>query len=119
MPEYTRYWLLYRTRGGRRPVNDVLSQLPTAERAAVYAAMDDVISRGVDEAARHLRGEIWEVRANGVDNSYRLLFAREGYYGQILLALELFPKKTQKTPAAKIDLAERRLVEWRSRSDDE
>lgn len=38
-----------------------------------------------------------------------------GRHGQALLALEAFSKKTQKTPPAKIDQAERRLVEWRKR----
>jgi phage-related protein len=32
-----------------------------------------------------------------------------------LLAVEAFSKKTQKTPAAKVALAEQRLRDWRSR----
>jgi len=44
-----------------------------------------------------------------------LLFASEGKHDQVLLALEAFSKKTQKTPPAKIKLAKRRLHEWRAR----
>lgn len=47
---------------------------------------------------------------------YRLLFAPEGRQGQILLALDGFSKKTQKTPPAKIELAEKRLADWRRRA---
>lgn len=38
-------------------------------------------------AARHLRGEIYEVRADGDRVIYRVLFAAEGEREQILLAL--------------------------------
>ena len=64
-------------------------------------------------AARHLRGELYEVRAEGVDSSYRLLFAEEGAKGRVLLALHAISKKTRKTPPQAIDLAERRLADWR------
>lgn len=66
-------------------------------------------------AARHLRGDIHEVRAEGRDVAIRILFAQEGKGGRILLALEGFAKKTQKTPEQMIRLAERRLADWRSR----
>jgi len=45
-----------------------------------------------------------------------VLFAREGPRGQVLLSLNAFNKKTQKTPPEKIDLAARRLRDWRSRA---
>jgi phage-related protein len=66
--------------------------------------------------ARHLRGGIYEVRVAGDGAAYRVLFATEGRPAQILLALEAFEKKTQKTPARMIQLAERRLRDWRSRA---
>jgi phage-related protein len=66
-------------------------------------------------AARHVRGEIYEIRADGDRVKYRILFSKEGRRGQILLALEAFGKKTQKTPPDAIALAERRLQDWRTR----
>lgn len=89
--------------------------LPISDRAVVTAAMADVAKHG-KQAARHLRGEIWEVRAEGADVIYRLLFATEGRYSHVLLALVFFVKKTQRTPPGKIELAEQRLADWRSRS---
>jgi phage-related protein len=61
-------------------------------------------------------GDIYEVRAEGERAAYRVLFAPEGRSGQVLLALEGFSKKAQRTPAHLIGLAERRLVDWRRRA---
>ena len=65
--------------------------------------------------ARHLRGDIWEVRIDAERKAFRVLFSSEGRSQQVLLALEAFTKKTQKTPARAIQLAERRLADWRRR----
>jgi phage-related protein len=76
--------------------------------------MDEVAELGL-AAARHLRSEIYEVRASGTNRTYRVLFAAEGRRGQVLLALEAFAKKQQRTPPDAIDLALQRLRDWRSR----
>jgi phage-related protein len=55
------------------------------------------------------------VRVDGENLAFRVLFASEGRFKQVLLALEGFAKKTQKTPPQAIRLAERRLSDWRSR----
>jgi phage-related protein len=66
-------------------------------------------------AARHLRGDVYEVRVDGENQAFRVLFAPEGRFKQVLLALEGFSKKTQKTPPQAIQLAEKRLSDWRER----
>ena len=78
--------------------------------------MEDVSNHGL-RAARHLQGDIWEVRIDADRVIYRVLFAAEGTHGQVLLALEAFKKKTQKTSPAAIVLAQRRLADWRRRGD--
>lgn len=109
-----RRWRDYRTSAGRRPVAEFIRQLSDPDAAAVVAAMKEVALDGF-VAARHLRGEIYEVRADGDRVIFRILFAAEGRRGQVLLALEAFGKKTQKTPPATVTLAERRLKDWRAR----
>ena len=52
---------------------------------------------------------------NGDRVIYRVLFAAEGRRSQVLLALEAFTKKTQKTPPKSIVLARERLADWRAR----
>lgn len=76
--------------------------------------MRDVAREGLQEA-RHLRGDVYEVRAEGDRQTFRILFALEGRVGQVLLALEGFSKKTRRTPTATLELAERRLADWRHR----
>jgi phage-related protein len=113
-PEVRRRWRDYRTEKGKRPVKEFFDKLSDVDAAAVVAAMRDVQERGLP-AARHLRGDIYEVRAEGDRQIFRVLFATEGRRGQVLLSLEAFSKKTRKTPPEKIRLAERRLVDWRRR----
>src|SRR5436190_19584500 len=113
--EVKRRWRDYRTAAGRRPVKDFFDQLSDADAAAVVAAMQEVQRLGL-AAARHLRGDIYEVRAEGDRQIFRVLFATEGRSAQILLSLEGFSKKTRKTPPEKIRLAERRLADWRRRA---
>jgi phage-related protein len=110
-----RRWRQYETAAGKRPVLEFIRKIPDEDKAAILAAMKDVRREGVT-AARHLRGELFEVRADGDRVIYRILFAREGERGQVLLSLVAFNKKTQKTPPAQIELAMRRLRDWRSRA---
>jgi phage-related protein len=109
-----RRWRDYETAAGTRPVKEFIASLSDADAAEVAAAMAEVKQDGL-RAARHLRGEIWEVRANGEFETFRVLFASEGLKGRILLALEGFSKKDQKTPPHLIKLAEKRLADWRDR----
>jgi len=101
--EPKRRWRDYRTAAGRRPIKEFIDGLSDTDAAAVVAAMRDVRDGGL-AAVRHLRGEIYEVRADGDRQTYRILFASEGRRSQVLLALEGFSKKTQKTPPEKIQL---------------
>lgn len=111
-----RRWRDYETPAGRRPVKDFLGTLSDDDAAQVVAAMQDVAEIGKSEA-RQLDGDIWEVRADGDKVIYRVLFANVGSKGRILLALEAFKKKTQKTPPQTIALAKKRLRDWNSRGE--
>lgn len=106
-------WRRYKTARGGDPVKRFIDDLSETEAIELTAAMKDVETRGL-AAARHLRGDIYEVRASGNKRTLRVLFATEGR--RIFLALESFAKKTQKTPPGKIKLAESRLKDWRTRA---
>jgi len=97
-------------------VEGFIDGLSDNDAAAVLAGMQEVRDRGLS-AARHLQGDIWEARVDGDRVIYRILFAPEGRRGQVLLALEAFSKKTQKTPREVIELAARRLTDWRRRGE--
>ena len=112
---HARQWRAYATSAGRRPVKEFIDELSDPDAAAIVAAMADVAREGLAHA-RHLRGDVYEVRASGDRVIYRVLFAPEGKFGQVLLALEAFQKKTQKTPPQTLSLAETRLRDWRERA---
>lgn len=113
-PTRRRQWRDYRTASGNRPVKAFLDGLEDEEVASIVAGMREIATEGL-VAARHLRGDIYEVRADAATRSFRLLFSTEGRFGQVLLSLSAFEKRTQKTPPREIDLAERRLADWRAR----
>ncbi|MGH9279357.1 MAG: type II toxin-antitoxin system RelE/ParE family toxin [Acidimicrobiales bacterium] len=69
-----------------------MAALSDEDAAEVVAAMKEVAILGL-RAARHRSGDIYEVRAEREDQSFRILFAPEGARGQVLLALEGFSKK--------------------------
>ncbi|MCJ7437166.1 MAG: type II toxin-antitoxin system RelE/ParE family toxin [Acidimicrobiia bacterium] len=116
MTSTRRRWRFYSTVAGRMPVREFLDDrlLPAPDRDEIFSAMKDVQRNGF-VAARHLRGDLYEIRAEGLDASYRILFAAEGAHGQVLLGLSAFSKKTQRTPRRELDVAGRRLADWRSR----
>ena len=111
---HKRRWRAYRTEGGNSPVRDFIIALNEADAQAILAEMEIVRRRGLT-TARHLHGDIYEVRAESKTRAFRVLFATEGRFSQVLLALEAFQKTTRRTPPALIDLAERRLADWRQR----
>jgi phage-related protein len=113
-PRWKRRWRDYRTERGRSPVREFMNALPAEHRDVVRAHMRLVVLEGL-AAARHLSGEIYEVRIPADRSQYRILFALDGHRDQILLSLEAFTKKTQKTPPDRIALAEQRLANWRRR----
>ena len=113
--EPRRRWRDYRSASGGRPVKKFIDRLSDIDAAEVVAAMKDVERRGL-AVAQHLEGEIYEVKAEGHHQTFRILFAQEGVHDQVLLSLEGFSKKQQKTPREAIGLAKRRLRDWRSRS---
>lgn len=109
-------WRDYQTASGRRPIKEFLDRLDDEDLASVIAAMKEVRQQGL-QAARHLEGEIYEVRADGKGVIYRVLFAPQGKHKQVFLSLEALKKKTQKTPPQVIQLAKRRLLDWKRRGE--
>ena len=113
---YRRQWRFYRSVAGREPVREFLAQLSDEDAAAVAVAMKEVRNTGRGHAdVNHLRGDIWQIEVDGQGVIYRLLFAELGRYSQVLLALEIVNKKWQTAKSRHIQLAERRLADWRRR----
>ena len=108
-----RRWRHYATPSGRRPTREFIETLAPHEYARLASAMRAVAENGTN-AARHLRGDLYEVRTQGTTD-LRVIFATEGRWSHILLALHAFSKKSQRTPQGHLRLAEDRLRGWRAR----
>lgn len=113
---FRRQWRFYRTATGREPVREFLDGLSEEDVSSIAAAMLEVRVRGrAHHDVNHLRGDIWQIEVDGRNAIYRLAFAEEGRFGQVLLALEIVNKKWQKAKNRHIELAETRLADWRAR----
>ena len=115
---FRRQWRFYRTAAGREPVREFLDddRLADEDAARIAAAMVEVRTHGrAHPDVNHLRGDIWQIEIDGRRAIYRLFFAEEGRFSQVLLALEIINKKWQKAKNPHIELAEARLADWRAR----
>jgi phage-related protein len=104
----------YETPAGREPVREWLKSLSAADRIAVgkdIAKVEFGWPIGVPYR-RAMGGGLWEVRSDISDGRIaRVLFCVAD--GAMIL-LHGFIKKTQKTPAAELELARRRMKEIRN-----
>ena len=100
--EPKRRWRDYRTNRGHRPVKQFLDSLSDEDAADIIAAMSVVAKDGI-RAAKHLQDEIYEIKAGGDRQTFRILFAEEGKHDQVLLALVGFSKKQQRLPRETIE----------------
>jgi len=107
----------YRTASGKCPVAELLDGLTDAEITKIAWVLK--LIREIDQIPPMYfkklvnTKDIWEVRVNVGRNTFRLLGF---FYGQELIVLtNVFQKKTRKTPAREIKLAEKRKQEYLDR----
>ncbi len=103
--------LFYRASSGREPVREWLKALPIEDRKTVgkdIATVEYAWPVGMP-LCRSMKGGLWEVRSSlGQSRISRLLFF---IYESQMVLLHGFVKKTQKTPARDLQLAETRMKE--------
>ncbi len=103
----------YRTTAGNEPVRAMLMALDKADRQIVGEDIAYVQYKWPIGKPRvdHLRDDIWEVRSTIGNRIARVLFT---VHGSEMVLLHAFVKKTQKTDPREIDLAIKRLKEWKN-----
>ena len=104
--------VFYKSQSGTEPVRDWLKRLPKEARKAIGEDIAYVQFKWPIGKPRvdHLHGAVWEVRTSLTNRIARTLFAVES---GVMVLLHGFIKKTQATPQAEIDLAEKRFKEWK------
>jgi phage-related protein len=102
----------FKTSRGVEPVREWLLGLARDERKAIGTDIAYVQYKWPIGKPRvdHVRGGIWEVRSKLKDRIARVLFAVDG---REMVLLHGFIKKSGKTPADEIALAEARWKEWK------
>lgn len=104
----------YRSANGRIPVQDFIRSLGDHEAARVIDAIEVLAEYGTAARmplARKMSGsDLWELRIRG-KSQHRVFYV--AMYGNRLLLLHAFTKKSQQTPRREIRTAERRLREYR------
>ena len=108
--------IFYRSASGDEPVREWLKALDKSDRQAIGEDIAYVQYKWPIGKPRvdHLRGSIWEVRSKIGNRIARVLFAVEG---SEMILLHAFIKKTQQTNAIDIELANKRLKEWKNGQD--
>jgi phage-related protein len=109
---YRWYWRDYRGATGSNPIAEFLSDLSREDRLSIAVAMKRVRRDGV-RGGRHLRGDLYEMRAHAQRAHYRVIFSQESR--RVMLALLIYDKNTDKTPERIVELATQRLQDWRQR----
>jgi phage-related protein len=99
----------YRSEAGRPPVQEFIDSLDVKSRARVARTLDLLEEFGTDLGmpyARHLAGQLWELRVRHGRNRYRVIYflASAGTF----VLLHGFTKKTGRVPRSEIEIAERR-----------
>ncbi len=112
--------IFYRTQDGKCPIEDFLDALDDkqAEKVAwVLRIVRDVEPIPPQYFKKLVNTQdIWEVRASLANNIFRLLGFFDG--DNFIILTNGFQKKTQKTPAGEIKIAEERKKEFLSRRTD-
>ena len=107
----------YTTAAGRCPVQEHLDDLPdkTVQKIAWVLRLVRDLERVPGNYLKKLinTDDIWEIRVDVGNNTFRLL----GFFdGQELIVLtNSFQKKTQQTPPSEIQLAEERKADYTRR----
>lgn len=104
--------IFYRSSSGQEPVREWLKTMSQGEKKTIgediaYVQFKWPIGK---PKVDYLKDSIWEVRSRLENRIARVLFAVED--SQMIL-LHGFIKKTQQTPNSDIDLAIKRLKEWK------
>jgi len=112
----------YKDKNGKSPIDSYICELMSksdkdsrinANKILEYTAYLERYGQVREPYAKHIDGEIWELRP--IRN--RILYA--ALDGNSFILLHIFKKDTQKTPRREIEQAKRNLADYRERGNDD
>lgn len=109
----TEYWL---DDEGVSPVEEFLDGLDLETRARFRWSMERLKARNIqarEPLARHLEGDLWELREESRTNIYRVIYFF--FTGRRIVFLHGFQKKSEKTPRRELEVAGERHLSFLAR----
>ena len=99
--------VFYQSEAGNEPVREWLKGLPKEDRKTIGEDIKTVqLSWPLRmPLVRKLEGELWEIRSTLTERVARVIFTQ---YGNAIVLLHGFIKKSQKTPLKELELAKNR-----------
>lgn len=113
-------WIVefYRDAAGREPVVEFLENLPERTQAKIIRSIELLSTYGVllkEPYTKQVRGKIREIRVTDTIGAVRILYF--GWTDGRFILLHGIIKKTNKTPARAIDIAEKRMKDFLARNE--
>jgi len=109
--------VFYATANRRVPVQEFLDSLSKTEKAKVFIDLDALEEFGLTLKAPYVRSigkKLWELRTTG-NSQHRILYFAVAE--RRLVLLHGFTKKTQKTRAAEIEKALKRMADFQRKGE--
>jgi phage-related protein len=105
--------VFYSLRSGKQPVLSWLDEQAPEVRAAFAHLFELLESIGTAMGEPHVKPlgkKLYELRVNGRDGTFRTLYFAAS--GRRFVMVHGFQKKTQKTPKAELEKAQKRMVDF-------
>jgi len=106
----------YATADGKEVLAEFLDSLPPKHQAKAFREIDllEEFGNGLKEPyVKHIDGEIWELRIKFSTDISRIFYFT--WSKETIVLLHGFIKKTQKTPRGELEIAQKRLTDYRKR----
>jgi phage-related protein len=107
--------VFYTEANGRKVIDLEIGTLPKTDIAKILRAIHRLEDYGrllPRRYARHIRNKIWELK----EDRYRILYF--SFVKNKFVVLRVFMKKTGRTPAGELRIAENRMLDYRLRHKD-
>ncbi len=102
----------YETSSGRSPIEKFIEDLPKADQARFIDVFEGIEKYGFGCPRiqfKPLRGKLWEIKFSAPSGGFRIAYVI--IEAETMFWLHAFKKKTQKTPAGDLEIAEKRMKE--------
>jgi phage-related protein len=115
--------IFYRDKHGVEPVARFIDALPAKRVAKIHAFIEEHLNERTPDApppeypvTSQIEGELREMRIRFANTRYRILYQRSG---NLIVLLHAFEKNTGPVPRTDIQLAQKRMADFKRRMDAE